>query len=251
VIGDRFEAPDEVRLVADAGPLGYLSIAAHGHADALALTMSVAGREILIDSGTFSYHTDRLWRDYFRGTSAHNTVRVDGCDQSVSGGTFLWTRHARATCGTFETDTVRDCLVASHDGYGRLPDPVMHRREIVYLKGEGVLEVTDQLECTSGHEVELFWHFAEDCQVVVSGNEAQVTSGPVRVHLTWSPELESDLAQGRLAPPSGWISRTFDVREPCPTLRLRSAINGSRKFGTRFRIETAAASGESEPGRPR
>lgn len=90
VLGDRFETQREVRLVADAGPLGYLSIAAHGHADALSFTLSVAGRELLIDPGTYAYHTQKFWRDYFKGTSAHNTVRVDGVDQSVSGGNFLW-----------------------------------------------------------------------------------------------------------------------------------------------------------------
>ena len=57
---------DEVRVVADAGP-GYLSLAAHGHADALALVLSLGGRPVLIDPGTYAYHTQRRWRDYFAG----------------------------------------------------------------------------------------------------------------------------------------------------------------------------------------
>jgi len=88
VLGEGFETPREVRIVADAGPLGFLSIAAHGHADALSFTLSAGGCPILIDPGTFAYHTERRWRDYFRGTAAHNTVRIDGVDQSVSGGTM-------------------------------------------------------------------------------------------------------------------------------------------------------------------
>lgn len=55
VLGDRFESAREVRIVADAGPLGYLSIAAHGHADALSFTLSAGGCELLIDPGTFAY----------------------------------------------------------------------------------------------------------------------------------------------------------------------------------------------------
>ena len=73
------------------------------------VTLSAGGREMLIDPGTYAYHTQRPWRDYFKGASAHNTVRVDGLDQSVSGGNFLWTRHARARCERLARDEVREC----------------------------------------------------------------------------------------------------------------------------------------------
>ena len=62
VLGCDFDTPSEIRLVADAGPLGYRSIAAHGHADALSFTLSVGGREFLIDPGTYAYHTQQAWR---------------------------------------------------------------------------------------------------------------------------------------------------------------------------------------------
>ncbi|MGI9304294.1 MAG: heparinase II/III domain-containing protein, partial [Gammaproteobacteria bacterium] len=78
VLGCDPETPREIKLVVDCGPLGYLSLAAHGHADALAFTLSLGGREFLVDPGTYAYHTGRLWRDYFRGTAAHNTVMIDG-----------------------------------------------------------------------------------------------------------------------------------------------------------------------------
>ena len=81
----------------DAGPLGFLSIAAHGHADCLSLLLSVSGKELLVDPGTYCYHTEREWRDYFRSTAAHNTVRVDGVDQSQIAGAFLWAEKAEAS----------------------------------------------------------------------------------------------------------------------------------------------------------
>src|SRR6267142_132853 len=98
VLGCDFETKNEIRLIADAGPLGYQTIAAHGHADALAFTLSVGGKEFLIDPGTYAYHTQGPWRRYFRGTAAHNTLRVDGMDQSQSGGNFIWLKKARAGC---------------------------------------------------------------------------------------------------------------------------------------------------------
>lgn len=85
---------EEVVCLADAGGVGYLSIAAHGHADALAFTLAVGDEALLVDPGTFSYHYDPAARMYFRGTRAHNTITIDGEDQSQSGGLFLWTRKA-------------------------------------------------------------------------------------------------------------------------------------------------------------
>ncbi len=98
VLGCGFDTPGEIRVVADAGPLGYRSIAAHGHADALSFSLSAGGLEFLIDPGTYAYHTQERWRNYFRGTSAHNTVRLDALDQSVPGGNFMWLSKARAGC---------------------------------------------------------------------------------------------------------------------------------------------------------
>ena len=74
ILGCNFEKENEIRLVVDAGPLGYQTTPAHGHADALAFTMSVGGLEFLVDPGTFAYHTEAQWRSYFRGTAAHNTL---------------------------------------------------------------------------------------------------------------------------------------------------------------------------------
>ena len=103
ILGRDFETESEIRLIVDAGPLGYGTIAAHGHADALSFTLSVGGIGFLIDPGTYAYHTQGRWRQYFRCTAAHNTVRVDGLDQSVSGGNFMWLKKACADCRRWST----------------------------------------------------------------------------------------------------------------------------------------------------
>jgi hypothetical protein len=67
------------QLFIDAGPQGALT-GGHGHADALSIQLIVNGRPTLIDPGTFCYVCPE--RDRFRGTAAHNTLQVDGRDQS-------------------------------------------------------------------------------------------------------------------------------------------------------------------------
>nr|MBS0019656.1 heparinase II/III-family protein [Gammaproteobacteria bacterium] len=234
LLGGGVEGPEEVCVLADAGPLGYLSIAAHGHADALALWLSVRGQELLVDPGTYAYHTHKMWRDYFRGTSAHNTVRVDGEDQSVSGGNFMWLRHANARCVVWEPGQEQDRWQGEHDGYCRLNDPVVHRREVLLNKVARKLLVRDCLECRAEHQVERFWHFAEDCQVLEQGIEVVVQKRDLmlRIRSRGTATMSVDVVRGREDPPLGWVSRRFDVKVPASTLVISDTITGTTMLET-------------------
>jgi hypothetical protein len=237
VLGDRLGQTDEVRLIADAGPLGYLSIAAHGHADALAFTLSSCGRELLIDPGTYAYHTLSQWREYFKGTSAHNTLRIDGRDQSVSGGSFMWLRHANAKLLEAKFDDARDEWAATHDGYARLHDPVRHTRRIVYEKESQEIRVDDELECCGAHQVEMFWHFAEDCEARLVDGELMVRNGPVSMCLRLPCNARQiELVRGRESPPMGWVSRRFDQKLPTFSVVWRGDIDGPSVLSTLFSL---------------
>jgi hypothetical protein len=229
LLGGDFEAPTEVRLLADAGPLGYLSIAAHGHADALALWLSVGGQELLVDPGTYSYHTQKKWRNYFRGTAAHNAVRVDGIDQSLSGGNFMWLRHADARCVVWDPGREQDRWVGEHDGYRRLKDSVIHRREVLLDKQVGKLLVRDHLICRAHHRVERFWHLAEDCVIMQQGEEVLARKGGVtlRIQVRGTTAMTVEIATGWEDPPLGWVSRRFDVKVPSSTLAISDDIAGT------------------------
>jgi hypothetical protein len=224
ILGQRFSSDREIFLLADAGPLGYLSIAAHGHADALAVYLSVAGREFLVDPGTYTYHGDPEWRAYFRGTRAHNTVVVDAQDQSQQGGPFLWTRHAKATCTSFEPGEESDRLVAEHDGYKRLDDPVVHRREIARSGCE--FEVVDTLECRGSHAIERCWHFSEDCDVSVEGASVIAENNGLTVRIVAEdPSTRIVCLTGSENPIGGWVSRRFDKKVPSTSVYFADDIN--------------------------
>lgn len=236
ILGEDFETPREVRLVADAGPLGYLAIAAHGHADALAFTLSVAGKPILKDPGTFSYSA-QPWRRYFRSTAAHNTVVVDDKDQSEYGGSFLWLGHANAVVETFRASGDEQTLAAHHDGYRRLSDPVRHRRTWRYTAGIASLAITDELVCSAAHSVAIHWHFAPECAVVVAGNSVTASRDNVQVILVCYDGLEPVLVKGREEPPLGWHSDGFDLKEVAPTVVFAGQIRGNAILRTRVSIK--------------
>jgi hypothetical protein len=251
VLGHELDTPREVRIVADAGRLGYLSIAAHGHADALSFTLSAGGEELLIDPGTFAYHTQKQWRDYFRGTSAHNTVRIDGQDQSVAAGNFLWLSHAPVRTLEFVSTAQLDRLVAEHDGYRRLADPVTHRRELVLDHGTSAVSVVDEVFCRGSHTVEMFWHFAESCEVTLDGARATVRRGGARLELQLPQGMRSELVRGREDVPLGWVSRRFDQRTPTSTLLVQGTTRGNARLVTRLELSIAAARSDTGPPRPR
>ena len=234
VLGCDFETKDEIRIVADAGPLGYREIAAHGHADALAFTLSVGGVEMLVDPGTFAYHTETEWRSYFRGTSAHNTIRIDGLDQSEPGGNFMWLRKAKAQASAWMAAVDQDYLEAWHDGYLHLEDPVMHRRRIVLDKRSRTLFLEDTLTMKGAHQVEMFFHCAEDARVEpIPGGVAITRNGrTVKLRCQELPGSTLTIHQGATEPVSGWVSRRFDVKHAAPTIAWRATLAGDHVIRT-------------------
>lgn len=226
VLGDYFDTNEEIRIVADAGLLGYLAIAAHGHADALSFTLAVAGFEFLVDSGTYAYHTQPRWREYFRGTSAHNTLRVDRGDQSIQWGSFLWGRRATVVDVEYQSDQAGDRLSAAHDGYACLPGGVRVGRTIEYDRARRVVTINDELSSRLPHYIEIFWHFSEACVVRLAAGAAVVRNGTRTLVLTWPTDMAAKLVRGQENPPLGWRSKSYDVRIPIDTLVVYGHVNG-------------------------
>ncbi|HRO58621.1 MAG TPA: alginate lyase family protein, partial [Burkholderiaceae bacterium] len=238
ILGTRFGRRDEVLATIDAGPTGYPEIAAHGHADALALTLSVAGHQFLIDPGTYAYHTERKWRDYFRSTFAHNTACVDGLDQSESGGSFLWLRKARARCTRFVADGAAQCFEGEHDGYARLADPVVHRRRVGFDSSRNRFEIEDEFDCAGSHAVQICWHFCEGCRIEETDGRVVARAGPVELRLFMEPAAAPPrILCGSEAPLAGWISRAFDLKTPCPTVVWDRAVAGPTRLVTIVELE--------------
>lgn len=140
----------------DGGPLGAGS-GGHGHADALSVCLVRGGRNLLIDPGTFEYVGNSGERDRFRGTGAHNTMQVDGRDQAEGAGPFSWENVPRVAVEQWIVGRQFDLFQGSHDGYSRLPSPVIHHRWVFHKKGEFSM-VHDLAEGRGAHQLDLAWH---------------------------------------------------------------------------------------------
>lgn len=151
--------PAAQQLVINAGP-SEPGRQGHRHADALSVQLAVNGHAVLIDPGTFAYVGGDGERDQFRGTAGHNSVQVDGLSQGEPDGPFGWRDLRRADVNRWVMGSTFDFFEGKHNGYGRLPDPVEHRRYIFYLKPHFWL-VRDVLSGADVHQVGVHWHFSE------------------------------------------------------------------------------------------
>ena len=152
----------------DHADLGYGSIAAHGHADALSFQLLIDGQPVFVDSGTYNYHVTPEDRDYFRSTAAHNTVMINGQEQSEMLGPFIWGKRARAhLLDITENDrlvTVKmECLEAASK----------HIRMIVFNQ-ENQLEIHDDIETHSGL---LIFMLSPQADVTTNKDEAVIKVG--------------------------------------------------------------------------
>jgi hypothetical protein len=143
----------DIQVVIKAGPFGEGS-GGHSHSDILSLVVRIGDREILIDPGTYTYIADPAERNAFRGSAAHNTVRVGGRDQAVPSGPFRWVDTPSVRIDRWESSAERDVLdaVCQYGGY-------THRRRVVLVKADAVLIVVDHVEGGSG---EASWHLGSD-----------------------------------------------------------------------------------------
>jgi Heparinase II/III-like protein/Heparinase II/III N-terminus len=247
---DRSEGP-EIWCRCDAGPHGFLSIAAHAHADALGVEIRYGGVDIIADPGTYCYHGEPRWRKYFRSTLAHNTLELAGQDQSSPGGPFLWDSHARSRLVALDVDRDGEATLwsAQHDGYRALDPPATHRRTVRLSSEVRRLEITDEVSTVGAHSFRLSFHLGPDVSAVMrhqsveleweGGQDASATL-ELPAGATWR------VARGEVDPPLGWYSPRFGKKQPTITLVGEGTCTALTRLVTILQFHPAP-SGNTEP----
>ena len=210
------------QIVVDAGPLGAMR-AGHGHADALSVKYSAHGLPCLIDSGTFCYMSSEDERNSFRGTGAHNTLRVDELDQAVPSGPFAWKDLPAVHAESWIAGQTFTYFSGSHTGYLRLSDPVLHRRFVFHLY-KGFWMVRDTAEGKTAHMLETFWHIdpsllahqVDGSFVVASADDDELSKSTAFVPVSDS-EWDYRITSGQISP-------VYGVSAPAPVLRCQAEI---------------------------
>jgi len=191
---------DEASVVFKWGAFGHEG-AGHSHADVLSLTLRLAGEEILVDPGTYTYLEPAADREWFRSVSAHNTVRIDGLNQGTTAGPFRWSTKPQVVAVDPWT------AVANYRG-------MSHRRN-VNLSRAGLIIVTDEIDGpprSAEHFIEQFWHTGVDVRILSPSCFA--LGKRARLHL--QPGTSRDWEVGG---EFGWRSPGYGVKEASPVVR--------------------------------
>ncbi len=215
-------------LVFDCGGLGILA-GGHAHADALSLNLFSGGKEMLVDPGTFVYNGQPHWRSYFRSTRAHNTVTVDGRDQTEMAGTFAWNSglpsrgsfRAMRTVPHLGAAEPVEWMEGEHEGYASAG--VSHRRSVLRAPGDYWI-VLDRFSGSGKHRFDFHYHFGAETHPRLIRAEDGVTEVRAQacsfiLGMGGSEPLESVLLCGETDSQNGWASRSYGEKHPIPTLR--------------------------------
>ncbi len=233
ILGDK-----SAHIVFDAGSLGYLGIAAHGHADALSFTLAIDGIWWLVDPGTYAYHSKPEWRNYFKGTAAHNTVIINHENQSVIGGAFMWLRKADAWLEDVLVNANMQSALACHNGYQHLG--IKHCREIQYSPATRELTIIDFLEGGNSEPAEIHFHFSPDINLVLNEDkylcEASNNNSNQQVRIMLDENWKFNIVKGETDPILGWYSPSLEHKVETNTLCGKAMLSGTMKSIIKIKI---------------
>ena len=228
-------------MVMDHGPLGHLSIAAHGHADALALWLHIGDQPVLVDAGTYLYHSGGSWRDSFRGTGLHNTLRLDGQDSSRIAGPFNWSSKARCELVAWKKTPEETSARARHDGY-RQSHGLLHERHLIsHADGFTVRDalIADRTATLkrSVRSVEIAFLVHPDLDVAIDGATATIARGDeALLRISGRGGLGLTLCEGANEVTLGCYSDRFGSLRPAPQLVFRPDDPACRAYEIELEI---------------
>lgn len=191
---------ERAQCTVDVGDPCPPDLPAHAQADCLSLELAVDGERVVVDPGTTTYEgAQRAWE---RSTMAHNTVTVDGQDQTEVWGSFRAGRLAPAFLDLLEGGD-EPVVSAHHTGYIGLEGSPIHRRTVRLLPD--ALEVTDELLGSGQHEVSMAIEHLDlpdgrALEIIVpdvlqsrdelrAGRRRKVMHGAVRLPVRWTTTL--------------------------------------------------------------
>ena len=184
-------------MIIDCGAVGPDYQPGHAHADTLSFELAVNGERVIVDSGVYGYEPGSR-RVYARSTRAHNTIQIDGEDQSEVWDVFRVARRAYPLRASLTSDRPGHATFeGAHDGYVRLPGQLIHKRSIDY-SSSGEWTVHDTVEGNGIHTVESCLHIHPAYRVSIVGRTTEVRDriGQLMLTITPAPNAEVTIEPG-------------------------------------------------------
>ena len=231
---------EKAHLIFDCGPLGYLSTSGHGHCDTLSFILSVNRKIFFSDPGTYVYHGNPEWRNYFKSTEAHNTIKIDGKNQSEITGAFIYGKKANPKIINSKISENEDAITAYHEGYKDVG--IIHERKLIHNKKKREITIVDSIiskknDCKKNNEKEhslsLFFNLHPEVKLKkINQNEYFLTNHNTKIKLILDQNLPIQEHYGETNPILGWNSLKFGVKVPSLCLEGQTKITTTTHFKT-------------------
>lgn len=219
------------RMIIDCGPISPSYQPGHTHCDMLSYELAFDARPIVVDSGVYDYENSAE-RKYCRSTGAHNTVSVDGAEQSEVWSVFRVARRARPVLAELlpaEDGGIR--FVGEIEAFPRIAGRIRHRREVSH-DGAGLWTIRDKVSGAGHHVVDSWIHFHPDLTLNVTDDSLSI-SDPDGTVVAWI-EPHSGVS---VTPESGLYCPGFGTSHTNQVLRLSAA--GHLPLVVSYRIRKA------------
>lgn len=230
--GFFFFASSRLRGSVRCGPLGVNGWANHAHCDQLSVEFCCDGRPLLVDPGNYAYSGDAAARDEFRSSRYHNSVVVNGAEQSRFWPDLMFRMmdDTRSRLLQWNADNEQIEFAGEHYGYTRLPERVTVRRRALLDRRRDALVITDSLAGRGQAQLEWNFHFAPAVTVErISSYDAPPAaekSGAARLALYKVDEMTlaiyggESVLRSRVTLQEGWVAPRFGQRVKAPVLHV-------------------------------
>jgi hypothetical protein len=252
--------PDQVIVIKEARQMACLRAAQyHGrpsHADQLHLDLWWNNRNIALDAGTYRYNAFDPWGNALSGTVHHNTLTINGMDQMIRAGRFLWLQQANIHHRTIQHDPGGQILEinAEHDGYRHIG--ATHARKVTINPGgkRGWL-VQDDILPANGiptaavYAIRLVW-LLPDWQWELDGMTFRIFSPSRSIRLIFTASGVDEKSTGlnvyragealtdtHISDPTwGWYSPIYGLKEPALAVHLTAQGTLPMRVSTRWHL---------------
>jgi hypothetical protein len=158
------------------------------------------------------YTASPEWRNRFRSTAFHNTIRVDGEEiNRLPSALALWSLRNDAVPFDvgLRAGEDEDELVAAHTGYRRLSDPISVSRKFSFDRTKARLVIRDRIAGAAPHQLEFFFHAAPGGkgETNADGSILLRWAGGLQVGIT--PRAPKAVSWRRVP---GWFSPSYGIR---------------------------------------
>ena len=189
----------------------------HSHADGLSIELSLNGKNILIDSGTYNYNLDKELRQYFRSTRAHNTVYL-GVDQSTQIGSFRWIDQPKISLRKLKKEI-------GFEGIINYKNKSMHKRKVIIENN--IINIEDEVYSKRNY-IELNFHFSPERQIQLINKDKIEIDGDIKIQIISNKEFDTKLEES-------YYSSSYNKIQKRKNLKIISK-NENQKFLTKIQF---------------